>query len=675
MADRSASIRNVALVGHGDTGKTTFAEHALHKGGAVSRAGSVPTGTTLCDWDDDEKDRGHSIDVTPCHLDWKGKTLQLVDCPGYPDFSGVAVAGMWAMDTALLFVSAVNGLGVNTRRMWRAADVLGKARIVVISKCDIETANPETVLDAVQQALGSKCLPFNQPDGKGKAFTRVVSCFDPEAAGPTLTGDPETARGELIEAIAEADDDLLMRYLEGETLPQEDVAEGLRTAIRSGTVVPVLFLSSTTGVGLTELLDFVAEYAPGADRPMGAKLDGEGAIESASGDFAASVFKITSDVHVGKQSFLRVWRGSLPADGTVANSASDGTLKIAHPTRPQGKERSQMSSVGPGEVFCVAKVEELRLCETVAAPAGSLRVTSPPFMKSMVQVAVTPKARGEDHKIAIALDRMSDEDPSLTAERHAETNELVVAGRSSLHLDVVMKRIKRRFRLEMDSRVPRVPLKETVLARADGHHRHKKQTGGRGQFGEVFLRIAPKERGTGFEFLDKTVGGSIPRNFMPAIEKGIRETMERGVIAGYLVVDVVVEVYDGKHHPVDSSEAAFKMAGSKAFRDAFDKAKPVLLEPIMAVEIDVPSKHMGDISGDLNTRRGRITGMDTHGDHQVIKAHVPLIEVQTYSQDLRSMTSGEGMYTLEESHLDVVPSNVAQKLIAKYAAIREAEEH
>ncbi len=676
MPDRSGSLRNVAVVGHGDSGKTTFVEQALHRAGVTGRAGSVTEGNTVSDWQPDERESGHSIDATPVHLPWKGVELQLVDCPGYPDFNGAAIAGLWACDTAVVFVNGITGPGVNTRRMWDAATKLGKARAVVISKLDSENADPEATLAAVRKLCGNACVPFVLPDGKGPDFKSVVPCFGGGGGAP-LFGDVDEARGALMEAVVEADDSLLERYLGGEEIAPDEMARALTKAMRAGTVVPVLFASALTGVGLPEVLDFLALHTPSSERPTGvvARNEAGDPIDLAQGSgFVATVFKITSDVHVGKEAFLRVLRGTLPADGVVWNSATKSNVKLAHPTRPQGKDLAPVHDVGCGDVFCVAKVDDLHLCATVSAPGEHVVVEAPPFRRSMVQLAVVSKARGDEHKINAAFARMADEDPSFHSERNAETNELVISGRSSLHLDTVLRRVKQRFKLEMETHIPRVPLKETVLGKAEGHHRHKKQTGGRGQFGEVYLRIAPTERGSGFEFHDKTVGGSIPKNFLPAIEKGVRETLEKGVIAGYPVVDVCVEVYDGKSHPVDSSEAAFKMAGSRAFRNAFEAAKPALLEPLMDVEIDVPAKHMGDISGDLNTRRGRITGMDSHDDHVVIRAQIPLSEVQTYSTDLRSMTSGEGAYSLHFSHLDIVPGQVAQKLMAEYAKHRVEED-
>lgn len=678
MADRAASIRNVALVGHGDTGKTTFAEQALHRSGAITRAGAVPEGNTVSDSDPDEKERAHSIDLSPVHVEWKGSQLQMVDCPGYPDFRAAASVGIWATDVAVLFVNAAAGAGVNTPRMWHAATKLGKARVIVVSRMDADAADPVTRLAGIHRRFGTQCVPFNLPVGKGASFSGVTPCFGPpvDSAPDTSCEDPESARSALLEAVVEGDDALLERYFEGEEIGADELGPALTKAVSKGTVVPVFFLSQKHGVD--ELLDFLATYAPSsADLSKLKATDASGAevAVTSDGPFLASVFKITSDVHVGKLSFLRVWSGSLPADGVVWNSATGSNVKLAHPTRPQGKELTPVSKVGAGDVFCVAKVDELKLCATVAAPGHEVTVTPPVFARSMVQLAVTPKARGEEHKIGAALGKLAEEDPAFHAERSAETNELIISGRSMLHLQILMKRVKSRFKLDMDTHVPIVPLKETIQARADGHHRHKKQTGGRGQFGEVYLRLAPAERGTGFTFADKTVGGSIPKNFMPAIEKGIREIMAKGVIAGYEVVDVSVEVYDGKHHPVDSSEAAFKMAGAKAFRDAFEKAKPCLLEPIVTLQIDVPATHMGDVTSDLNTRRGRIQGMDAHDDHQVIHALAPLSEVQTYSTDLRSMTAGEGMYDLAYDHLGIVPGNIAKKLMEKHAAARSDDDH
>lgn len=680
MPTPAASIHTVALVGHGDSGKTTFLEHALHRAGAIQRAGDVAERSTVSDFDPDERERGHSIDVAAAHLRWHDKLVQFVDCPGYPDFAGVATAGLWACDTAVFFVSAIAGVGVNTRRMWEVAGSLGKARVIVVSRMDAENADPERVLAQVRSFFGERCRPFNLPVGAGASYQAALPCFDPErpAPGKTLCGDAHEARQAFFEAVVEADDALLERYLAGEDLPHGEVAEVLTRALVTGKVVPVLFCSSLKENGVGQVLDLLAEYAPSAAAPPGivARAEGGGEVRVTSdGPFLASVFKVTTDLHVGKICYLRVWRGALPADGVVWNSATGQTTKLAHshPARPMGKDLQPVPTFGAGDIVCVTKVEDLRLGCTLTDPAARTVVAPPPWPAAMVAVAVESKAKGDEHKVAAAFHRIQEEDPSIHVVRNPETHELVVSGLSSLHLDVLMRRLHSKYKVDLLTHLPRVPLKETVLGRAEGMYRHKKQTGGRGQFAEVHLRVAPTERGAGFRFVDATVGGSIPHNFIPAVEKGVREQMERGCIAGYPVVDVLVEAFDGKSHPVDSSEAAFKIAAARAFRDAFDKAPHCLLEPIMEVEIEVPSRCMGDVTGDLNTRRGRILGLDSHDDRQVVRALAPLSEIQKYSTDLRSMSSGEGSYTVKFSHLDPVPPQVAKRHVEAWAKTRAAE--
>ncbi|MCG3134489.1 MAG: Elongation factor G [Planctomycetes bacterium] len=681
MPHRAASIRTVALVGHGDSGKTSFAEHALFKAGAVARAGTIGDRSTVCDHDADERDVGHSIDACTVHFTWKGKDVILVDCPGYPDFAGAATAGMWACDLVLVFVSAVTGVGVNTRRMWEAAGAMGKARAIVISKMDAENADPERVFAQVQSAFGPRCRAFNLPVGAGAGFKSVTPCFEDERpeGGNTLCGDPGQARSAFFEAVVEADDALLERYLAGDEIKHDEAAGALTAAISKGTVVPVLFLSSVRGFGLGQCMDFLAEDAPSAAQPLGIRAVYEGAKDSpvsADGPFLASVWKVAIDAHVGKIAYLRVWRGELPADGNAWCSAGGGTVRLghAHPSRPFGKELRPVKSVGAGDIVAVTKVEELKLGCTLADPAAKCTVAPPEFPAPMAHYAVESKAKGDEHKVSAAFHKVQDEDPSFRTGRSADTHEMIISGLSTLHLETILRRLSGRYKVELEHRLPKVPLKETVLGRAEGQWRHKKQSGGRGQFAEVHLRVAPNARGAGFRFVNATVGGSIPHNFIPAVEKGVREQMDRGVIAGYPLVDVVVEAFDGKSHPVDSSEAAFKIASSRALRDAVEKAAHALLEPIMEIEIDIPSGCMGDVTGDLNTRRGRISGMDAHDDRQVIRAHVPLSEIQTYAADLRSMSSGEGSYSQTFSHLDVVPANVAKKHIDAWHKHRAPDE-
>ena len=678
MASRASVVRNVALVGHGDAGKTTFLEAALHKAGATQRRGSIQEKNTVSDYEPEERERSHSMDVAAAHLSWRERDLQFLDCPGYPDFAGVATAGIWAADLVVVFVNAASGLSVNTRRMWTAAGDLGKPRAIVVSKMDHENADPEKVLGQIAQTFGDRCRPFNLPIGKGAGFKGLVPCFGkaPAPAGATVGGDPAAARSAFLDAVVEVDDALLERYLGGEEIPEAELATALRAAVTQGKVVPILFLSSNQGEGVSQFLDFLADDCPSAEAPIVAGKDEAGASVAltSEGPFVASVFKITSDVHLGKIAFLRVWRGKLPADGTCWCSANGQNVKLVHPTRPQGKELANVQGAEAGDVFCVTKVEDLKLACTVADAAHHVVVTPPAFPVPMVHLAIESKAKGDEHKVAAALSKLLDEDPSFKSGRSRDTHELVIAGLSTLHLEHLLKRMTNRYKVEMTHHLPTVPLKETVLGLGDGHHRHKKQTGGRGQFGEVFLRVRPTPRGSGFVFENQTVGGTIPSNFIPAVEKGVHEQMEKGVLAGFPVVDVKVEPYDGKSHPVDSSEAAFKIAGARAFRDAFMKAKHCLLEPVMDLEIEVPANHLGDITGDLNSRRGRILGMDQHGDNLVIRAQVPLSEIQTYSTDLRSMTSGEGTFTSTFNRLDPVPAAIAQKLIEKFEKSRHPDE-
>ncbi len=679
MASRAASVRNVALVGHGDSGKTTFLETALHKAGAVQRRGSIAEKNTVADYEPEERERAHSIDVAATHLKWKDTELQFVDCPGYPDFAGAATAGVWAGDTAVLFVNASTGVAVNTRRMWAAAGEMGKARAIVVSKMDHENANPERVLGQIASMLGDRCRPYNLPVGTGSAFKGVVRCFGPAESSPPagVWGDPAAARNQFLETVVEVDDALLEKYLGGEELSSAETADALRQAVRQGKIVPVLFAASTQESSVTAVLDFLAEHAPSAEQPVGFEATDEAGAAvplAADGPFVAAVFKVTSDLHVGKVCFLRALSGKLAADGVAWCSANGQNVKLVHPARPQGKELSNVAGVEAGDVFCVTKVDDLKLGCTVSDPLHKTIVKAPAFPTPMVHYAVESKAKGDEHKVAAAMAKMLEEDPSFRSGRSRDTHEQVISGLSTLHLELLLRRMTSRYKVEMAHRLPTVPIKETVLGLGEGHHRHKKQTGGRGQFGEVYLRVRPTPRGSGFVFEDQTVGGSIPNNFIPAVEKGVREQMEKGVIAGYPVVDVKVEPYDGKSHPVDSSEAAFKIAGARAFRDAFQKAKHALLEPVMDMEIEVPAGHLGDVTGDLNGRRGRILGMDQHGDNQVIKAQAPLSEIQTYSTDLRSMTSGEGSFTMTFNRLDVVPAAVAAKHIEKFEKSRHPDE-
>ncbi len=671
MALSSADIRTLNLVGHGDAAKTSLAEAMLFRAGAVKRQGRVAEGGTTLDFDQDEKDSRHSIDAAVGRLEWKGKRVYIVDTPGYPDFVGAALASFDAVESSLLCVNASRGVSVNTRRMWDAAMMAGKPRVLVVTRIDAENLDLPALVRELREVFGEAVLPVNLPVGRGPAVKEVVSvlALPHVPKHEDVEGDEAGARRALVERVIEEDEDLLARYLDGQEPGEEDLRRTLGTAIRSGHVVPLLFTAPERGIGVAELLDFVVAELPACDGEVRIPLrDAEGAAEArrlSTDPFAALVWKTAIDPFVGKQSYLRILSGEFRLGMEVLNPRTGRTEKLSHGFLPQGKEETPVAAAAAGEILVATKLEGAALGDTLCDPASPVRRSPPSWPESMVSLALEAKSSNDEQKLSPALAKLMEEDPTFRVEVHRETKERVASGMSALHLQVMLGRLKRRFHLEVSTRTPRVPYRETVQAKAESRYRHKKQTGGRGQFAEVALRVWPRQRGEGLEFVDSVVGGTVPRQFIPAVEKGVRAACERGVIAGYPVVDVAAEVWDGKDHPVDSSEAAFKMASDRAFREAFQRARPVLLEPVVRIEIVVPSRFMGDITGDLNKRRGRIQGMDTRGSLQVIEAQVPLAEIANYSTELRSLTGGEGSYSMAPDHYDVVPHALAEAIVAK----------
>jgi len=662
----SQDIRNIALIGHADSGKTTLADAVLHVAGAVNRAGSVDDGSSVLDFDDEERERKHSVYTAIVRAPWKGKQVHLVDTPGYPDFIGEVVTGLAAADAAVLCVSAVAGVGVNTRRTWQIACDYGMPRAILITKIDSEGADYDKALAQVREAFGKNCVPLMSPVDPGPNVSGVTDLLTSEAEG----------REALIEAIAETDDALMEKYLDDQALSDEEVARAFVQAVAAGSVIPVLCCSARKEVGVAEVLDAVASYfpAPSARANLPAHRPGnpEEPVEvpAPDGPFSAFVFKILTDPFVGKIAFFRVVSGQIdPSAFTVVRTGNRARVNAL--LQPQGKEQEPAHLLAAGDIGTVAKIDDIALGDTIAADAETVQFGRLPLPTPMVSLAVVPKSRGDEGRISVALQKLAEEDPVFRFERDSQTKELVIRGMSSLHLDIVISRLKRRYNVEVETNVPKIAYLETITASAEGHYRHKKQTGGRGQFGEVYMRVEPNERGAGLEFIDEIVGGAIPKQFLPAIEKGIRETMEKGVIAGYEVVDVKAHIYDGKFHAVDSDEVSFRIAGGRSFAEAVQQARPVLLEPIVKFEITVPTRFMGDVTGDLSGRRGRISDAGVVGDTQVISGEVPLAEVLTYSTELRSMTGGEGAYTIEFSRYDVVPPNVQQAIVARARAEQE----
>jgi elongation factor G len=706
---RVDDIRNIALVGHATTGKTSLADVLLFKAGAVDRRGSVDDKSSVSDYDDEEKARKHSIDSTLLHLEHNGKHVHLIDTPGYPDFVGAALAALNAVETAVVVISAPRGVQVNTRRLFQEAGRRGLARMLVINHLDGDNVHFPELLKAIQDSFGKGCVLFNAPDGVGAGFSKVVSVLDPPAGAKAVV-DLAAARSQLIDAVVESDEALMEKYLmEGAVTPDELTA-AIPKALAAGTVIPIFCTSAKKDVGTTELLDALCNYAlsPAQGKKRTAtKGSGDKAQEvtlepSESAEFVGQVFKTLSDKFVGNLAFFRVWSGKIGAESPIVNARSDKSSRHGGLLLVQGKNQKTVPEAIAGDIIAVAKVEDLHIGDTVVNHAHGPKLPKLSFPTPMFGLAVEPKSRGDEQKISGSLQKIADEDPTFRVTRDAQTKELVITGLSQLHLDVVNHRLKRRFDLEVTTKEPKIPYRETVTTKAEADYRHKKQTGGRGQFGEVHLRVYPLPREIktqeellekfankthfeklrlahydaehNFAFLDTIVGGTIPNQFVPAVEKGCKELLERGALAGYRIQDVAVEVYFGKDHPVDSSEQAFKTAGRNAFKKGFLAAHPVLLEPIVDLEVTVPSKYTGTILGDLNTKRGRIENQDSlPGDLAVIKAKAPLSEVTRYKASLDSITQGQGSYTMEFSHYDQVPGNVQQQIVSK-AKLHEDEE-
>jgi elongation factor G len=709
---RVEDIRNIALVGHGAAGKTTLADTLLFKGGAVDRRGSVEDGTSVSDYDDEEKKRRFSIDTSVLYLENKGKHFHILDTPGYPDFVGAALEALDAVETAIVVISAPNGIEVNTRRMFNESGRRGLARMLVINKMDADNIRFDGLLQNIQETFGKNCVLLDAPVGQGAGFKGVVSVLNPPASAPSeALVDLVEARSKLVDAIVECDEALMEKYLTEGNVTAEELTAALPKALAAGTVVPIFCTSAKKDVGVAELLEALVLYALSPDqgkRRTGVKGQGEKATEiavtpSESGELVAQVFKTLSDRFVGNLSFLRILSGKVTAEQPLVNLRTGKSSRSGGLLQMQGKQQKTVTEAIAGDIVAVAKVEDLHLGDTVAAATSAPTLPRPSFPTPMFGLAVEPKARGDEQKISGSLGKIADEDPTFHVTRDNQTKELVITGMSQLHLDVVQHRLKRRFDLEVVTKEPKIPYRETITTEGEAMHRHKKQSGGRGQFGEVHLRVYPLSRditteeellerfanktrfekmravryetGHNFAFIDCIVGGSIPNQFLPAVEKGCKEILEQGALAGYRIQDVAVEVFFGKDHPVDSSEAAFKTAGRMAFKKGILSARPVLLEPIVNLEVTVPSKYTGSILGDLNTKRARIENQDSlPGDLAVIQARAPLAEVTRYAAQLGSITQGQGSYTMEFSHYDTVPGNVQQQIVSKAKLAADEEE-
>ena len=676
----TADIRNIALVGHGGAGKTSLVEALLHESGAIGHIGEVEKGNTVCDHEAEEQHHGHSLISAVVHTDFQGKHLNFIDTPGYPDFMGHALSVLPAVETVAVVIDAGAGIEMMTRRMMERAADRKLCRMIIINKIDHENADLPELVERIRESFGTECLPINLPTGGG---TDVVDVFDHES-GETDFSSASDAHTAIVDQIVEVDEELAMKYLDGETVSPEELHTAFEASLRSGHLVPILFASAKTQAGIKDMLHIFEGLAPnpleGNPRPF---LKGEGedaesfhATADASDHAIAHTFKITVDPFVGRLSIFRIHQGTITKDTQLFIGNAKKPFKVGHLFKLQGKDHVEVDAGIPGDICAVAKIEDIEFDHVLhdSHDEDHIHLKSLDFPMPMHGLAITAHSRGDEQKIAKALHAIESEDPCFRVERNAITHETVIRGLGDLHMRIILEKMKERYGVEVDTTPPKIAYRETVSAPAEGHHRHKKQSGGAGQFGEVFLRIEPLERGTGFEFSNDIFGGSIPGQFLPAIEKGIRAVLDEGAVAGYPLQDVKVSVYDGKHHPVDSKEVAFVMAGKRAFIDAVNKARPVLLEPIVDLEITVPDANMGDIAGDLSGKRGRIQGQDTIPGGMInIKAQAPLAELGNYQSQIKSVTGGQGSYSMEFSHYEPVPPNVQQQIVSQYKPKEEED--
>jgi len=686
---RTEEIRNIGIISHASAGKTSLVEAMLYDAGAIDRLGRVDDKNTVADYDDEDKERETTITAKICIVEWNGHKINLIDTPGAEDFYGDLESALRVVDSVIVVVDATTGVEGGTEKVWQIADKYELPRMVFVNKMDAEQASFEKAVDSIQEILEAKTVLLQIPIGSEDSFAGVVDLVESKALKPAddtgkeiteeeipdnLQDQTEESRLELVETAAESDEELIEKYLSDEELTPEEIIRGLKVSFLDNQIVPVICGSAYNNTAIQPLLEIISLLAPSpAEAKEIISADGETILQpSPDAPLSTLVFKTTSD-RFGTNSLFRVYSGTLKADSQVHNSTKGSNERIGKISFVNGGERIDTPEVIAGDYGAVVKLASTNTGDTLSEPDNGIVLPEIEFSKPVISMAVTPKREGDGEKLSTMLARMSEEDPTFKVERDAVMKQLLISGLGELHLTSILGRMQRKYSIEAETATPKVAYKETIRSSVNGvQGRYKRQSGGRGQFGEVWINIEPVERGEGFEFVNKIVGASIPRNFIPAVEKGVLGAMEEGVVAGCPVVDVQVTLYDGKTHPVDSSDLAFTIAGSQAFRDAMSQASPILLEPIMDVEISVPDEYMGDIIGDLNSKRGRVMGMEQSRNRQVIKAQVPLAEMFRYSIDLRSMTSARGTYTMDFSHYEQIPDEVAVRIIA--AAKEEKEE-
>lgn len=675
------NIRTVALVGDGAAGKTTLAEALLARTGAVATPGSVERGSTVSDHDPLEKSYQHSLRASVLHLETDGTRIHLIDTPGFPDFIGQSIGALDAVETAAVVINASAGVQMVASRMMEWAAKRNLCRLLIVNKIDAENVDLPAVLASIQAAFGKECLPINLPAARG---TRVVDCFF-NPSGESDFSSVDAAHRALVDQVVEVDEDLMAVYLEQGEVEPAQLHAPFEKALREGHLVPVCFVSGRTGAGVAEMLDVLVKLAPNpaeGNPPLFYKGEGEAVTSFRSEPdparhVLAHVFKVVVDPFVGKLGVFRVHQGTITRDTQLFVGSGRKSFKVGHLFMLQGGKYVEVDQAVPGDIAAVAKVDEIEFDCVLHDSHDEDHIHMRPleFPVPMHGFAITPKRRGDEQRISDVLHKMIAEDPTLKVEHDPAVNETVLRGLGELHLRSVFERMATQYKLEIEMRPPRVPYRETITARAEGHHRHKKQTGGAGQFGEVYLRVEPLPRGSGFEFVDQVKGGAIPNTLIPAVQKGVEQVLTSGPVAGFPMQDVRVVVYDGKYHPVDSKEVAFVAAGRKAFLDAIGKARPIVLEPIVGVEINCPSTTMGDVTGDLSSRRGQVTGTQTlPAGMLAVNGLAPLAELDGYAARLKSMTGGAGAWTMALSHYEAAPPNLQQHLATEYAKHRRHEE-
>jgi len=688
----SKSLRNLAIVGHGGTGKTSLCESFLFISGKNERLGRVDDGTSIMDYEPEEQKRRISISSSINFVEWNKYKINIIDTPGDSNFTYDIKCSMSVVENALVVIDAVSGVEFQTQKVWEYADGFNLPRIVFINRLDRERADFSAALASIKNKFSKKVTPVCLPIGKEDKFNGIVDLIsskahlfsDNKGAGKAtdipadMADEAKNMRSAMVEDIAETDDDLMNKYLEAGELTAEEIKQGLRKGVTSGNLIPVVCGSAIKGIGISLLLDLIVDsMASPVDRGAikGKKPGGDAAAERKTSEdepFSAIVFKTIADPYAGRLTLFRVYSGKLNPDSSIYNSTKKISEKFGNIFFLEGKNQKPAEVLIPGDIAGVAKLKETVTGDTLCnekAPIIFEKVEVPPPIMSF---AIEPKSRGDEEKIASSLHRLTEEDPTIVFSRDLQTKEMILSGMGQVHIEVNIEKMKRKFGVEVNLHTPKVPYKETIKGKTNVQGKYKKQSGGRGQFGDCWIDIEPLPRGTGFEFADKIVGGVIPQQYRPAVEKGIVEAAAEGVLAGYPVVDFKISLVDGSYHTVDSSEMAFKIAGSMAFKKGVMQCQPILLEPIVNIDIEIPEEYMGDVIGDLNSRRGRVLGMDTKGTNQVIKGQVPLAEILKYAPDLRSMTSGRGNFTYTHSHYEEVPSFIAEKIIA--AAKKDKEE-